>query len=95
MYRRGRRSSPRSRSCEGGSDAAPGADHRRGAEVNASALLLAVRDLYSRMPETRHLRPWELQQILWSLGYTDELEDEHEIAAAREAALTDHEPHAA
>jgi hypothetical protein len=64
-------------------------------EESAWELLSALSDLYSRLPETRCLRPWELQQIIWSLGYTDELEDENEIAAAREAALADHEPHAA
>jgi len=48
-----------------------------------------IRDLYSRQPETRHLLAWELRIILLSLGYTDELENEAEIAAAREVALTD------
>jgi len=54
--------------------------------MNAAQLLPAIRDLYSRLPETRRLLPWELQQALWSLNYTDELADEGEIAdASREA----------
>jgi hypothetical protein len=52
------------------------------------AVLPIVRDLYSRRPETRDLEPWELQQILWSLGYSDELLDEGEIAAAVEVVRT-------
>jgi hypothetical protein len=51
-------------------------------------VLPMVRDLYSRRPETQDLEPWELQQILWSLGYSDELLDEAEIAAAVEVART-------
>ena len=51
--------------------------------------LLPLRGLYSRLPETRHLLAWELRIILWTLGYTDELEDEGEIAAAAEVARTD------
>jgi hypothetical protein len=51
-----------------------------------SSLLAAVRDLYSRQPEAFYLEPWELQQLLWSLGYTDGLADEAEIAAAVEEA---------
>ena len=47
-----------------------------------------VRDLYSRRPGTQDLEPWELQQIVWSLGYSDELLDEGEIAAAVEVART-------
>jgi hypothetical protein len=57
--------------------------------MNSWDLLPAIRDLYSRLPETRHLLPWELQQVLYSLGYTDDLEDEGEIAAAVEVARTD------
>ena len=41
-----------------------------------------LRDLYRRNPEARYLLAWELQILLWSLGYTDELLDEAEIAAA-------------
>ncbi len=57
--------------------------------MNSAQLLPAVRDLYSRLPETYHLEPWELQHVLFSLGYTDDLADEGEIAAAVEVARTD------
>jgi hypothetical protein len=57
--------------------------------VNAPQLLPAIRELYSRRPETRRLAPWELQRLLWSLGYTADLEDEGEITAAVEVARTD------
>jgi hypothetical protein len=57
--------------------------------VSAWQLLPAVRDLYSRLPETYHLQPWELQHVLFSLGYTDDLADEAEIAAAVEVARSD------
>ena len=57
--------------------------------MNATQLLPALRDLYSRLPETYHLQPWELQHILYSLGYTDDLAEEAEIAAAVEVARTD------
>ena len=52
-------------------------------------LLPALRDLYSRLPETYLLEPWELQHVLFSLGYTDDLADEAEIAAAVEVARGD------
>jgi hypothetical protein len=57
--------------------------------MNAPALLPALRDLYSRRPEYRRLQPWELQHVLWSLNYTDELADEWEIAAASDVARQD------
>jgi hypothetical protein len=57
--------------------------------MNAWQLLPAIRDLYSRLPETYHLQPWELQWMLYALNYTDELENEDEIAAAAELARTD------
>ena len=57
--------------------------------MNAAQILPALRDLYSRLPETYHLQPWELQWVLYALNYTDELEDEAEIAAAGEVARTD------
>ena len=41
--------------------------------MTAAQLLPAIRDLYSRLPETYHLQPWELQSALFVLGYTDEL----------------------
>jgi hypothetical protein len=48
-----------------------------------------IRDLYSRRPETVFSQPWELQMLLWSLGYTDELVNERELWAAVEAARKD------
>jgi hypothetical protein len=57
--------------------------------VSAAELLPLIRELYSRLPEYRGREPWELQWLLFALGYTNELEDESEIAAAREVALTD------
>jgi len=57
--------------------------------VNAAQLLPALRDLYSRLPEMYYRQPWELQHVLFSLGYTDDLVDEAEIAAAVEAARGD------
>jgi hypothetical protein len=58
--------------------------------VNSTQLLPAVRDLFSRLPETYHLQPWELQHVLFSLGYVDDLVDEAEIAAAVEVARGDY-----
>jgi len=52
-------------------------------------LLPTSRDLYSRIPETYHLAPWEMQHILFSLGYTEALADEAEIATAYKVARTD------
>jgi hypothetical protein len=57
--------------------------------MNAVELLPAVRDLFSRHPEMLTLEPWHLAWVLFALGYSDELEDEGEIAAAAEAARTD------
>jgi hypothetical protein len=57
--------------------------------VNSAQLLPAIRDLYSRHPEMYGLEPWELQSALFVLGYTDELVDEAEIAAAVEVARAD------
>jgi len=57
--------------------------------VNSAQLLPALRDLYSRLPETYHLQPWELQHVLFSLGYTDDLAGEAQIAAAVEVARSD------
>ena len=54
-----------------------------------SALLPAIRDLYSRQPEYFHHEPWELAHVLFSLGYVEDLEDEAEIAAAVEVARED------
>ena len=50
--------------------------------MNAVELVAALRDLYRRRPETRHLQAWELQWMLYALNYSDELEDEDAIADA-------------
>jgi hypothetical protein len=55
-------------------------------------LLPKVRELYSRRPETRFREAWELQHYLFSLGYSDGLVPEAEIAAAMEVARTDWMP---
>ena len=57
--------------------------------MRAAQLLPAIRDLYGRLPETYHLQPWELQHVLFSLGYVDDLADEAEIDAAVEVARGD------
>jgi hypothetical protein len=57
--------------------------------VNSAQLLLAIRDLYSRQPEYFNHEPWELEHVLFSLGYTDDLAGEAEIAAAVEVARGD------
>jgi hypothetical protein len=44
-----------------------------------------LRELHSRRHEARFLEPYELQSLLWSLGYCEELIPEGEIAAALEA----------
>ena len=58
--------------------------------MSAAQLLPALRELYSRLAEMYFHQPWELQHILFSLGYTDGLADESEIAAAVEVARSDH-----
>src|SRR5215217_2372965 len=55
-------------------------------------LLASIRELYSRRPEAVLLEPWELQHILFSLGYCDGLAPEAEIAAAVEVARGDFDP---
>ena len=57
--------------------------------MNAWQLLPAIRDLYSKHPEFWYLEPWELQHVLFTLGYVDDLADEAEISAAVEVARTD------
>ena len=58
--------------------------------MNAVELVTALRDLYRRLPETRRLQAWELPWMLYALNYSDELEDEAEIASAVEAARGDY-----
>jgi hypothetical protein len=43
-------------------------------------LLPKVRELYSRMPESRFREAWELQHLLYSIGCCDGLVPESEIA---------------
>jgi hypothetical protein len=57
-------------------------------------LLAAVRQHYSRLPETYYREPWEMQRLLISLCYTDDLADEAEISAAIEVARSDFDPEA-
>jgi hypothetical protein len=57
--------------------------------MSATQLLPALRDLYSRLPEMYFHQPWELQHVLFSLGYVDDLVDEAEIAAAVEVDRMD------
>ena len=58
--------------------------------VGSAELLLAIRNLYSRRPEYFHHEHWELQHVLFSLGYVGDLADEAEIAAAVEVARGDY-----
>jgi hypothetical protein len=58
-------------------------------------LLALVRELYSRLPETRFREAWELQRLLFSLGYSDCLVPEAEIATAMEVARGDFDPEGA
>ena len=53
-------------------------------------LVASIRDLYARRPETRDLEAWELQSLLWSLGYTDCLAPEAGIEAAMKVAQVDY-----
>jgi len=57
--------------------------------MSAAELVPCLRDLYSRLPEMYFRQPWELQHVLFSLGYVDDLADEVEIAAAVEVARGD------
>ena len=55
-------------------------------------LLALVRELYSHRPEALFLEAWELQSLLFLLGYTNGLAPEAEIAAAMEVARGDFDP---
>ena len=67
-------------------------NHKSGSvgSVGSAQLLPAIRDLYSRLPETYLLEPWELVHVLFSLGYVEDLAEEAEIAAAVEVARGDY-----
>jgi hypothetical protein len=58
--------------------------------VNSIQLVAAIRELYSRRPDYFHHEPWELQHVLYSLNYTDDLANEAEISAAVEVARGDY-----
>ena len=58
-------------------------------------LLCLVRELYSRHPEYWHHEPWELQHVLYSLGFTNGLAPEAEIGAAMQVARGDYDPEGA
>jgi hypothetical protein len=58
--------------------------------MRTRCLEAAVRDVYRRIPEFYHLQPWEMQHVLFSLGYIDELAREDEIGAAIEVARQSH-----
>ena len=62
---------------------------------NPPCLLASVREVYSRRPESFYLEPWEMQSLLWSLGYCDDLPPEAEITAAVEVARGGIDPDAA
>jgi len=57
--------------------------------MSAWQLFPAIRNLYSRHPEYFYHEPWELQHVLFSLGYVDDLAEEAEIAAAVNVARSD------
>ncbi len=63
--------------------------------MSAGEILPLLRDLYSKQPAMRFLQPWELQLALLVFGYTGELLDEWEIAAADETTRKDYYPEAA
>jgi len=58
--------------------------------VNSAHLLPTIRELYSRWPEFFQHEPWELQRVLFSLGYVDDLADQGEIAGAIGVASGDY-----
>lgn len=60
--------------------------------MKATELLALIRELYSRSPEISYLLAWELQHVLFSLEYVDDLVDEAVIEAARDVALSDFDP---
>jgi hypothetical protein len=58
-------------------------------------LLGLIRELYSRRPEAYFLEAWELQSLMFLLGYTEGLAPEAAIAAAMEVARGDFDPEGA
>jgi hypothetical protein len=60
--------------------------------TRAAEVLPMLRELFSQRPEARCLEPWELQSLLFSLGYANGLLNEGDIAAALGVARTDYDP---
>jgi hypothetical protein len=58
--------------------------------VRSTELVPVVRDLLSRCPECFWHEPEELVDVLFSLGYTDDLVDAGEAWAAVEMARADY-----
>jgi hypothetical protein len=58
----------------------------------AHELLPILREFFSRYPEYRHREAWELQWLLYALGFSNDLEDENEIASAAETTSRDFDP---
>jgi hypothetical protein len=55
-------------------------------------ILPMLRELFSKHPEYRYHEARELQHVLRSMGHTDGLAPEAEIAAATEVARSDYDP---
>jgi hypothetical protein len=53
--------------------------------LHEAEVLPMLRELYSCLPEALGGEPYELQSLLWSLRYCEDLIPEDEIAAALEA----------
>jgi hypothetical protein len=62
--------------------------------VTSAEIVPLLRDLYSEHPEHLDREPYELQSLLWSLGYCEDLIPEAEIAVTIEVARTDLDPDA-
>jgi hypothetical protein len=58
----------------------------------AHELLPILREFFSRYPEYRHREAWELPWLLYALGFSNDLEDENEIASAAETTRRDFDP---
>jgi hypothetical protein len=63
-------------------------------EDDSREILPMLRELFSHRPEARCLDAWELQSLLFSLRYANELLNEGDIAAALEVARADFDPEA-
>jgi hypothetical protein len=63
-------------------------------EDDSREVLSLLRELFCRRPEARCLEAWQLQSLLFLLGYTSGLVNEGDIAAALEVARADFDPEA-